>query len=69
MYIKQKKTEPGEAAAQVVTGIRVRALGAHEHNAVRYARGEAFTMSPETAELAARRGDIDIVQFIEEVSP
>jgi hypothetical protein len=53
-------------AGRVITGVRVRAVGRHEHNGILYPEGAEITMSPEAAELAEKRGDIEIAGLNEE---
>lgn len=58
------------APAMVVESVTVRALGKHEHDGVPYGPGAEFEMSPESAELALARGDVELVKVNQtEVQP
>jgi hypothetical protein len=58
--MSRKKPAP-EAHPEAVTGVRVRAKGPHEHDGTPYLAGAEFSMSPEAAELAFARGDVEII--------
>lgn len=67
-----RQTPPDSTAdlkPQVVRAVTVRARGLHEHDGQRYGAGETFEMDPVTADLCARRGDVDILTIQNEDAP